>query len=167
MAYGSSPAPTLDGARVPITIDIGYGDAIATPTELMSYPTLLDMPPPRVHAYSPETVLAEKLHAVVSFAGMSTRVKDLYDLWRVPSVRRVDADELVRSLRATFERRGTELPEERPPGLSHDYAGNVERRAQWRQYLVAVRVEEVSLVVVVDEIWQFLHPFVDRARGER
>ena len=57
---------TLDGARVPVTIDVGFGDAVATASEIMAYPTLLDMPAPRVRAYAIETVLAEKLHAVVS-----------------------------------------------------------------------------------------------------
>ena len=157
---------TLDGARVPITIDVGFGDAIATAPEMMDYPTLLDMPTPRVHAYSPETVMAEKLHAVVWFAGASTRIKDLYDLWRVPDVRRIDVGKLARSLRATFAGHGTALPDARPAGLAAAYADDPARRAHWRQYLSDLRAAQMPLSTVVDEIWHGLEPAVISARDE-
>lgn len=152
----------LDGARVPITIDVGFGDAVATPPELMTYPTLLDMPAPRVRAYAVETVLAEKLHAVVSFAGASTRIKDLYDLWRVPMVRAIDEDELARSLAATFACHGTALPKNRPEGLSRRYGESRDRQRQWYQYLAALRLEQTLLTEVVDAIWREMEPAVMR-----
>ena len=156
---------TLDGARVPITIDVGFGDAMATAPELMTYPTLLDMPAPRVRAYAVETVLAEKLHAVVTFAGTSTRIKDVYDLWQVPKARTVDQGALARSLVATFARHGTALPEERPAGLARTYGESRDRRTQWRQYLFGIRMAEVPLIEVLDEIWRVIEPAVARARS--
>ena len=153
----------LDGARIPITIDVGFGDAMATPSEVMTYPTLLDLPSPRVHACSAETVMAEKLHAVVWFAGASTRMKDIYDLWRIPAVRRIDATALADSLRATFERRATALPVERPAGLSRMYGEDRERRAQWRRYLATLGVADASLTDAIDEVWESVLPSVELA----
>jgi hypothetical protein len=53
----------LDNARVPIQVDVGFGDAV-TPG-LLEYPTLLLMSAPRIQAYPMETVVAEKTEALV------------------------------------------------------------------------------------------------------
>ena len=55
---------TLAKARIPMQIDIGFGDVIVPgPTEV-EYPTLLDFPAPLLRAYPKETVIAEKLEAL-------------------------------------------------------------------------------------------------------
>ena len=122
------------------------------------------MPAPHVQVYTVETVLAEKLHAVVSFAGASTRIKDVYDLWQVPKVRTVDGNAFARLLVATFARHGTVLPETRPAGLDRAYGESRERQLQWRQYLAAIRMTETPLVEVVNEIWKEIESAVVRAR---
>ncbi|HCK84807.1 MAG TPA: hypothetical protein DHW63_09920 [Hyphomonadaceae bacterium] len=87
-------------------VDIGIGDVITPgPTEL-DFPSLLGMATPRLKAYPPETVIAEKLEAMAALGLASSRVKDLYDLWVVEAVSK------------TFERRGTELTAGRPPMLT-------------------------------------------------
>ena len=40
----------IGGARLPITIDIGFGDAIEPPPEPVVFPALLDMPAPKLRA---------------------------------------------------------------------------------------------------------------------
>jgi predicted nucleotidyltransferase component of viral defense system len=42
---------------------------------------LLDQPAPRLRAYSRETVIAEKFHAMVVLGRANSRMKDLYDIW--------------------------------------------------------------------------------------
>jgi len=42
----------LAGARIPITIDVSFGDAIEPGAELIDYPVLLDLPAPRLRAYA-------------------------------------------------------------------------------------------------------------------
>lgn len=61
-------------------MDIGFGDAIAPGTEDLNLPVLLDMPSPRLHAYPSETVIAEKVHAMVALERANSRMKDCYDL---------------------------------------------------------------------------------------
>jgi hypothetical protein len=49
-------------------VDIGFGDAVEPGVEDIDLPVLLDMPSPHLRAYPPETVIAEKFHAMVSWA---------------------------------------------------------------------------------------------------
>ena len=68
LEYGGSRIRTtaaLAGARIPITVDIGFGDAVEPGVEDIDLPVLLDMPSPHLRAYPPETVIAEKFHAMV------------------------------------------------------------------------------------------------------
>ena len=67
---------TLDGARIPIQIDIGFGNAIELPPTDEHYPVLLDAPGPRVQVYLREAVVAEKLHAMVVLGAQNSRYKD-------------------------------------------------------------------------------------------
>lgn len=55
---------TLSRARIPMQIDIGFGDVIVPGPTQVEYPTLLDFPAPVLLAYPRETVVAEKLEAI-------------------------------------------------------------------------------------------------------
>ena len=55
---------TLAGARVPITIDVGFGDAVEPEIADVELPVLLDLPSPRLYANPRETVIAEKFQAM-------------------------------------------------------------------------------------------------------
>ena len=56
----------LAGARIPMQIDIGFGDVIVPGVIPVTYPTLLEFPHPVLTAYPKETVIAEKLEALTS-----------------------------------------------------------------------------------------------------
>src|SRR5208282_4310101 len=71
----------IAGARVKIQIDLGFGDAITPDASEIDYPALLDQPAPRIRAYPKETVVAEKLQAIVILGATNGRMKDFYDLW--------------------------------------------------------------------------------------
>ena len=52
----------LSNARVPLQIDVGFGDAVTPPrAEVATFPPLLDFLAPRVRAYPAASVVAEKL----------------------------------------------------------------------------------------------------------
>lgn len=73
---------TLDGARLALQIDIGFGDAVTPAAQPVTYSTLLpDVPAPTLRAYPKATVVAEKLHAVTVLGMTNTRMKDFFDLW--------------------------------------------------------------------------------------
>jgi hypothetical protein len=70
-------------AKLVLQVDIGYGDAVTPAAQEIEYPSLLDMPAPRIKAYPPETVVAEKLQAAVVLGMPNSRMKDFFDLWAI------------------------------------------------------------------------------------
>lgn len=65
---------TLDGARLALQVDIGFGDAVTPEAQSITYPTLLtDVPAPTLRAYPKHTVVAEKLHAVTVLGMTNTQ----------------------------------------------------------------------------------------------
>ena len=94
----------LAGATIPLQIDIGFGDVVTpAPTEV-EYPTILDFPPPRLQAYPRETVIAEKLQAMVTLGIANSRMKDFYDVWVLAQSFAFEGDLLCRAIQATFAR---------------------------------------------------------------
>lgn len=69
------------GVRTTMQIDIGFGDVMTSGPETLIYPTILDFPAPTLSGYSRETVVAEKLQALVQLRMLNTRMKDYFDLW--------------------------------------------------------------------------------------
>jgi len=152
----------LEKTRIPITIDVGFGDALGNPDYILDYGSLLDFPSASVRAYSPETVIAEKFQAVVALGIINGRMKDFYDLWALPKAVDIDLDDLQASIEKTFERRQTQVPKERPPGLSQEFATDATKSAQWRAYSEATEIEGISFAEIVDDIWTTLEPICGR-----
>lgn len=74
----------LERTRIPVTLDIGFGDALDDPGQSIDHSSLLGMEQPNIRSYPPEAVIAEKFQAVVALGLTNGRMKDLYDLWAVP-----------------------------------------------------------------------------------
>lgn len=125
----------LDQARIPIQIDIGFGNAIVPPAIEVEYPTLLDGPAPRIHTYPDVAVVAEKLHATVVFGERNSRYKDSYDLYLLARRFRFDGESLARSIAATFARRHTPIATAFPAALLPRFYADDVRAKQWRAYL--------------------------------
>ncbi len=71
----------LDGARISLQVDVGFGDVVTPGVVEADFPTLLDFPASRLRAYPRETVVAEKFEALVRLGIANTRMKGFYDLW--------------------------------------------------------------------------------------
>lgn len=72
---------SISGARINLTIDIGFGDALEPGAEMLDYPSMLEFPAPRLRAYARETVIAEKFQAMAMLGRANSRMKDFYDIW--------------------------------------------------------------------------------------
>ena len=165
MEYGGTRLKTvayLEKTRIPITIDIGFGDAMADPTRQLDYPTLLDLPAPNIRTYPPATVIAEKFQAIVVLGIANGRMKDFYDLWAIPRSINVPDEELDAALAATFARRETAIPTERPAGLTPEMANDANKQRQWNAYAASIELENVKLQEVVDAIWALIGPACER-----
>ena len=94
-----------------IQIDIGFGDIITPKAQVVDYPTLLtESQPIKIQAYSIETIIAEKLHAMVVLAYANSRMKDFYDLYVLIQSEKLSTKSLEQAIKATFERRQTKIP---------------------------------------------------------
>lgn len=155
----------LGNARIPIIVDIGFGDAISNPSFEIEYPSLLDLPSAKIRAYSPETVMAEKMQALVALGVANGRMKDYYDLRMIPRKTVINHDVLKNAVQATFSRRNTEIPEARPVGLTEAFYLDTERERQWVAYAATVGLEDVSLNEVCSEIWFAFKPICSAIRS--
>jgi hypothetical protein len=140
----------LDGARLALQVDIGFGDAVTPAPETVSYPVLLeDLPAPQLRAYPKYTVVAEKFHAVCLLGMANTRMKDYFDLWVLLTEGALEAAELRRAVDATFARRQLAVPGTVPSGLSDAFAQDPAKRGQWTAFLQRNRLGDIALSTVV------------------
>ena len=152
----------LARARIPVQVDVGFGDAVIPTPTWEQYPALLDHPPPRILIYPREAVVAEKLEAVVSLGITSTRMKDLFDLHRLSAKFPFDGTSLSHAIRATFQRRGTAIPDAEPLILTREFLTAIERQTQWRAFLRRSRLEGPHHPgVMVDDLRAFLLPVIE------
>lgn len=150
----------IDRARLPIQVDVGFGDVVTPGAAEIKYPTLLDAPAPRLKAYPVETVVAEKFQALVALGMANSRMKDLYDLWVISRHFGFEANELGKAIRQTFERRQTAVPSDAPAGLSDAFSEEPDKEKQWQAFAKrGVTLEPpTSLYAVIGDIRDFLLP---------
>ena len=150
----------LGKARVPLQIDVGFGDAVTPRAEEATFPPLLDFPAPRVHAYPTASVVAEKFQAMVALGIANTRMKDFYDLFRLSETQEFDGETLATAIRATFDRRGTVLPSDVPLAFAAAFATDADKQAQWRAFLRRSRLDNTpqTLAAVTERLAAFLLP---------
>jgi len=154
-------AGQLGKARVPMQIDIGFSDVVTSRVELVDFPTLLGgTKAPRLKGYPRESVVSEKFHAMIRHAELNSRFKDYYDIWLIAENFEFDSRPLQKAIETTFAKRQTELPNERPVGLTPGFAET--NRDKWKSFLTKLDLQNKStedFLDVVNKIWSFLeHP---------
>jgi hypothetical protein len=95
----------LERAKIPIQVDIGFGDIVTPAPSETDYPTLLQFPGPRLLVYPKETVVAEKLQALVKLGIANTRMKDFYDLEILARTFAFEGKTLAKAIQNTFQKR--------------------------------------------------------------
>jgi hypothetical protein len=150
----------LAGARISLQIDIGFGDAVSPPPELVDYPVMLDLPVPRLRAYPREVVVAEKFQAMVVLGIANSRMKDFFDVWMLASVFDFAGTRLSQAIGTTFERRKTELPINPPLALTEEFYKDAGKQIQWTAFLRKgrLKIQEKDFGEVVSLLREFLMP---------
>ena len=151
----------LGKIRIPIQVDIGFGDAVTPEPIAERFPVLLDFSPPVLRLYPRETVVAEKADAIIQLGLVNSRMKDFYDLWVLMREFNFDGELLKAAINATFNRRRTQLPMAIPPGLTDQFSEDSEKQAQWVSFLRRTHAKMPSGLEfkdVVKEIGSFLVP---------
>ena len=159
----------LEKAQIPIQIDIGFGDTIKPGPVETDYPTLLDLPSPRLLTYPRETVVSEKLEAMVKLGIANTRMKDFHDLHSLSKAFEFDGKALADAVRATFERRGTALPDRGTPlAFTSEFYEDENKIKQWKAFCNKnkARVQEIEFKTLIDRLASFLTPVIRSAHNE-
>lgn len=150
----------LGRTRIPVQIDVGFGDAVTPAITELEFPPLLDAPAPRVRAYPKETVLAEKLEAIVTLGVANSRMKDFYDLVALARLFEFDGTVVRDAIIATFTRRGTGLPTDIPAGLTPEFTNDPQKIAQWQAFInrEPLLLNPGDLVAAIEDITAFVMP---------
>lgn len=158
----------MGAARLRVQVDVGIGDAVVPPPAWLDYPGLLaELPQPRLRAYTAETVVAEKFHAIVLLGMRNSRLKDYFDLYALARTGGTRSEVIADAIAATFARRQTVVPISLPQGLSGQFARDENKVAQWNAFLGKNRLDAPSLEDVVDEIVALLEEPLMWARRDR
>jgi hypothetical protein len=156
---------TLQNARIPMQLDLGYGDVVVPGPKMTDYPVILELPAPRVRAYSRETVVAEKFEAMVKLGQLNSRMKDFFDVWLLSRQFDFDGATLTNAIAKTFKNRKTLIPTE-ALALTPAFADDPGKQTQWKGFLRKARLQNApsDLHDVVDALRVFLQPVAAAAR---
>ena len=154
MVYGGMRAKfraKLGNVRIPVQVDVGYGDAVVPEPEICEFPSLLSsLPNSSLRVYPVCTVVAEKFEAMVRLDAQNTRMKDFFDLDLILKTNSPDVELLSTAIRATFQRRGSQLPVDVPTGLTDEFARD--KQTMWNAFLRKNGLEAEDLAIVIIRI---------------
>ncbi len=146
----------IGSARCALQIDVGFGDAVTPGPQTVAYPTLLnDFKAPTLRVYPVYTVIAEKYQAMVMLGQANSRLKDFFDLAVIARRTELDCATLAAAITATFARRQTALPTQRPLALTKQFSGDAAKLRQWQAFLNKNRIDAASLgdtVALLDDL---------------
>jgi predicted nucleotidyltransferase component of viral defense system len=148
----------LERSRVPMQIDVGFGDVIYPRPKMIDYPVILDLPKPRLKGYPLETVVSEKFENIVKLGLLNSRMKDFYDMWLMIHQFNFNGSSLAEALKRTFEHRKTDLPKEKPLFADEIYDEKSDRQILWKAFLRKGDIQHApeKLFTTAKEIEKFL-----------
>jgi hypothetical protein len=159
----------VGSAKVPVQVDVGFGDSTNPRPELVEIPPLLDIPSTKMMGYRRELVVAEKFHAMVDLGLTNSRMKDFFDIWFLARQFLFDGRLLVTAVSTTFERRQTKVPSDPPLALTDAFAGDVGKLTQWLAFTKRARIEQPapSLFDATSNIKELMLPVAEAIASHR
>jgi hypothetical protein len=156
-------------ARIPLQVDIGFGDAVTPPPEKIKFPTVLDAPAPILLAYPIYTMVAEKFEAMVRLGIANSRMKDFYDIWLLSKMFEFDGRILCDAIKNTFMRRVTKIPEDTPSAFTETFKNDANKQLQWRAFMRKSKPDTVEedLSAIIDDITELIIPVLVALREDR
>jgi hypothetical protein len=150
---------SLGTAHITMQLDIGFGDMVIPAVDSLEYPTILDLPAPKLRGYSKESTIAEKFEAMVKLGILNSRMKDFFDIWLMSRQFDFEGQRLAAAIEKTFSTRGTDIQSE-PIALTNSFAEDPAKIAQWRGFIRKNRLTNVpeNLGEVITAIATFLAP---------
>ena len=161
----------LGSARIPMQIDVGFGDPVVPGIVLIRIPPLLEFPAPEIQGYSRESAIAEKLQSMVRLGELNSRMKDFFDIWLLANRYPFDGGALGQAIRETFQQRRTPLVTH-PVALGNAFAEDSDKQTQWAAFLRRYHLSQEAAIpralsTVTALIAAFLQPVLEAlAAGE-
>ena len=155
----SIPA-TMDTIAQVLTMDIGFGDVVTPHPVSLDYPLLLEeLPEANILAYSTETVIAEKMHAIIDLADQSSRMKDYYDIYHLLTSFKYDNTILQDAINRTFENRHT-LYNADTMFFRKDFPNHPQMQLRWSAFLKKATIKNsLSFSEVAHWLQEALMPY--------
>ncbi|MFH1452549.1 MAG: nucleotidyl transferase AbiEii/AbiGii toxin family protein [Armatimonadota bacterium] len=125
----------LERLRIPMQIDIGFGDIIHPGPKAINYPVILDFPKPHLKGYPIESIVSEKFESMIKLGLLNSRMKDFYDIWLIMHRFKLNKRHLTEALKKTFKNRKTPLPLNRPLFAEEIYDEKSDRQTLWKAFL--------------------------------
>ena len=149
----------LHTAKLPLRIDIGFSDKIFPKPAIVDYPALLDFPSPELQGYTPETMIAEKLDAMVKLGLANSRMKDFYDIWTIVNQFQIKPEKIAPVIKDVFQNRKT-VVREIPKAFSEAFYNMPKTLERWDAFLKGIGHDPVPLEKVIFEIRDFFLPIL-------
>jgi len=157
----------LGNARIAMQIVIGFGDRITPAAKVIEYPSVLGMERPRIHAYPPETSIAEKFQIMLYRGTLNSRMKDFFDIWALAQSLTFEGSVLADAIRATCKQRKTPV-DEHPVAFSELVLNDRSKQVQWAAFRRRLGGAEApaTFLEVASSAARFLDPVIAAvARG--
>lgn len=150
----------LDSARIQMRIDVGFGDIVYPEPKLSQLPTFLDLPEPHLYVYSKETVVAEKLEAMIKLGQLNSRMKDFYDIWILSRQYDFNGNDLTNAVKLTFTQRDTKLKPNEVEAFTDSFSKL--KQQQWLAFHKKLDLDCVPLKFseIITTIKKFLLPVI-------
>ncbi|MDD7759407.1 MAG: nucleotidyl transferase AbiEii/AbiGii toxin family protein [Bacteroidales bacterium] len=150
----------MDTIAQVLTMDIGFGDIVTPHPVSLDYPLLLEgLPEASILAYSTETVIAEKMHAIIDLADQSSRMKDYYDIYHLLTSFQYDASILQDAINHTFENRHTPYNAD-TMFFRKDFPNHPQMQVRWTAFLRKAAINSaLSFTEVVRRLQDTLRPY--------
>ena len=148
----------IKNTRTPFDVDFGVGDVIVPSSQKRTIPVQLNgFDVPEILTYSLESTIAEKFDALLQRLELTSRMKDIYDIYYLSSMLDFDGRALQQAVFETLQNRGTSYEKDsfdRVIALSV----NKDIQTRWRQYLRRMKMPELQLDDVMERVDCFLRP---------
>jgi len=154
---------TLERTRIPLQVDIGFGDAVTPKAMAIEYPCLLGAPAPKLHGYPMETVVSEKFLAIATLGMSNSRMKDYFDLAILGRRFPLDASMCANAIRNTCQARRLDIPKGLPIGLTDRFSSDHDKIRQWNAFThrSGLTIQVSDLASVVQEVRSLLDPILE------
>ena len=151
----------LDKTRIPVGIDIGFGDVVYPDAVKMEFPVILDMEPPKVNAYSLESSIAEKLEAIIHNGYLNSRYKDFYDIYVLSTKYSFSYTNLRNAVVETFENRNT-LRSMDSVVFGDGFINDPMHQTRWKSFLKKKKaIIQISMNDAMERIKVFVRPLLE------